>query len=401
MLRALLVLCVVLASQAAASASAQPSPPARDASGYRRSSAALYRYVAQPGKRRAEELARQALSALQQAMQTLPAPWRALCERTRALPLPASSDDTRAGRLRALVVLSEAALLRRASIDSALARLDVALTYAPDDPGLLYTRAQALSLWEEPKNLEGCDTRRRDRETAQTLERLSLADPTYHAARVAFDLGVARTRERDFDGAALAYGRAIALSWDPRQSAVTHANLAEVTMLAGQPARAVVHYERAIALARGGRDYPLSLLGLSVALERLGEHEKARDSAVKAVEASGRTLAVLDAEGVFFEPPHERHYYRALGHEALAQLLTESRASELGQARAEYEAFLEEAPEDDLYQSAARASLSRVAQELRALPAPTRTLERLSKTPGDSRKKIRPSAPTRPRLDAR
>jgi tetratricopeptide (TPR) repeat protein len=324
---------------------------------------------------------RQALVSLREAAQTLPGDFRALCERVGALEHARrdSRDTGGSPRSDARTAIARQALTRRALIDATLARLDAALTLTPDDPDLLYLRARSLALWEEPRSLETCDVRRRDAETAQALERLIEVDPRYDAMQVAFDLGVVRTRLHDFVAASAAYARAIELAWSERDTVVAEANLAEVTMLAGDPAAALPHYQRAIARSAGGRDYALAQLGMAVALDRLGEHARAVETAAKAAESSGRSLAALEADGVFFEPAHERHYYFALGHEALAQLLPDAREAELRLAREAYAAFLAAAPASDPHRGAAQNDLAALDRELAKLSKSARGSRALDK----------------------
>ncbi|HEX2677393.1 MAG TPA: tetratricopeptide repeat protein [Polyangiales bacterium] len=283
------------------------------------------------------------------------------------MKLAADNGAVHEGKLRAVAAIAQQALARRALLDGALLRTEAALALTPRDSDLLYVRARALEMWEEPTDLQSCGARRRDRDAAQALRTLIELDPSYEAMQTSFELGIVLTRDHAFAEAAHAYARSIELAWSPRDTAVAHSNMAEVTMLAGDPGAALVHYQRAIALSSGGRDYALSLFGLGVALDRLGEHDKALESCARGAETGGRSLAVLEADGVFFEPPYERHYYLALGQEALARLMPEARALLLETARAEYDMFVALAPESDPYRTAARANLESVQRELTAL----------------------------------
>ncbi len=391
---AISVLC--LAPTAVFPAQAQPKP----APAPQRYSAHFYRLAADPGSVQASARLLQALTLLQQAAQVLPTDWRSLCERTLALQLsPEHGDEAaqRAGKEQALQLVARQAEARRSMIDAALATLDSALALAPQNVDLLYVRARALAAWEQPvappprarsgpvAPPRGCDVQRRDTEASAALELVMQVDPGYAANQVAFELGIERTRLHDFAGAAEAYARAIELTWRAHDAAISEANLAEVTMLAGDPAGALPHYQQALGLSGGPggtRDYALARFGIAVAEDRLGEHEKALTSAAQATESAGRTLSALEADGVFFEPAYERHYYLALGHESLAQLAPEARAAHLAAARLEYQAFVTAAPESDPYREAAQTDLGAIVRELAALPHPVapkpdRQLERL------------------------
>ena len=260
------VLCLCLSEVGALTARAQPRPePVRH-------TALLYRQAGELGSLRARELFAQAVALLRQATDALPTPWSSLCERTLAMHLSADNDAVRAGKQRALLALSQQALVRRAYLDSALERIDAALALTPNDSDLLYLRARALEAWEEPTELQSCGVRRRDQAAIDALTRLMERDPSYEASEVAFELGILRTRSHDFTGAARAYARSIELTWLPRDTAVAQANLAEVTMLAGDPVAALSHYQLALARVGSGRDYALAEFGMAVALDRLGEH---------------------------------------------------------------------------------------------------------------------------------
>jgi tetratricopeptide (TPR) repeat protein len=322
----------------------------------------LYRLARTTQATRADQLLRQASARVREALRSAPSDFRTVCEHTRALRLAVDDQTARAGRRRALAILTRQAAVRRAYLDDALARLQQALQLDPNNPEVVQATARVLSLWEEPRSLDSCQVRRRDDEAIAAFERLTALDPTFAASEVAFQLGLLHTRTHAFEAAAAAYTRAIALSFDARDEATAYGNLAEVIMLAGDPARALEQYEHALKLSQGGRDYALVLFGAAVALDRLGEHDAALEKAAAAVDAAGRSLAVLRAPGVFFEPDYELAYYEALGHEALARLLPETRALALDSAAASYRAFLDSAEPSNPYRVSAQLNLS-------ALPA--------------------------------
>jgi tetratricopeptide (TPR) repeat protein len=334
-----------------------------DATAQRRS-ALFYRQAQAARATQADRLLRQAAARVREAMRTAPGDFRTLCERTRSLRFAVDNEAARAGRRRALATLARQALERRAYLDDALARLDRALALDPDNPALVETRARVLALWEEPRSLDDCQVRRKDAQAIEAFERLQQLDPTFEASEVAFQLGLLRTRTHAFEAAAAAYARAVELAFDARDTAAAHGNLAEVIMVAGDPGAALVHYERALKLTQAGRDYALVLFGAAVALDRLGEHEVALQRASAAVDAAGRSLSILRAPGVFFEPDYELQYYEGLGHEALARLLPESGALALESAASSYRAFLESAPLDNPYRVSAQANLDAVETAL-------------------------------------
>jgi tetratricopeptide (TPR) repeat protein len=343
---------------------AMPASAVRADAAERRVSAPLYRLARTSQAPRAEQLVRQATDRLREALRAAPSDFHTVCEHTRALRLAVDDQTARAGRRRALAVLVRQTVQRRAYLDDALERLREALRMDPKNPEIVRATARVLSLWEEPQSLDSCLVRRRDSEAIAAFEQLADLDPTFAASDVAFQLGLLLTRSHAFEAAAAAYARAIDLSFDARDVATALGNLAEVIMLAGDPARALSHYERALKLAQGGRDYALVMFGAAVALDRLGEHEAALERAMAAVDAVGRSLAVLRAPGVFFEPDYELQYYEALGQEALARLMPEARALALDAAAAGYRAFLEHAELDNPYRVSAQLNLDALLPEL-------------------------------------
>jgi tetratricopeptide (TPR) repeat protein len=325
----------------------------------------FYRLAESERATRVDRLLRQASSCVREALRLAPSDFHTLCERTRAVRLPVDEASARAGRHRAIAILVRQALQRRAYLDDALARIGQALAIDPDNAELVHADARVLSLWEEPSDLDDCRVRRRDTEAIAAFQRLAEIDETFAASDVAFQLGLLFTRSHAFEAAASAYQRAIDLSFDVRDSAIGYGNLAEVIMLAGDPARALEYYDRAIKMAQGGRDYALVLFGAAVALDRLGEHDAALEKAASAVDASGRSLSVLRAPGVSFEPEYEVLYYEALGNEALARSIPETRALSLESAAKGYREFLDRAEPENPYRLSAQHDLDALQAELR------------------------------------
>jgi tetratricopeptide (TPR) repeat protein len=205
---------------------------------------------------------------------------------------------------------------RRAAVENAIARFERARTLAPDDPEVLYLCGKALSLWERRSSSGRIE--KKSREAIARFEALRKIDALYEAADVAFELGVLFTREGEFTRAAEEYSRALTLRIDEASRGVILGNLAEVTMMSGDLEEAVGFYERAIH--EGGADERLlSLWGLAVALDRLGEHGEAMERARRALRDDQRPMGVLKQSSVFFVPPYEAHYYDGLGLLALAE----------------------------------------------------------------------------------
>lgn len=257
---------------------------------------------------------------------------------------------------------------RRALLEAAIHRLELALRIAPDDAEILYQLARAKQRWV--KERPGGGEERLDDEAIAIYERLRAIDPEYEPFEVAFELGVLHTRAHRFDEAAREYERAMAQApmFDMPESMTALANLAEVTMLSGDVARAAQHYERAVEGARrAGATAALPLWGLAVALDRLGEHRAALDRAREALGASQGGTEILRSEGVFFEPAYEIHWYEAIGAEAIAEMEADaqSRRDALARAVASWEAFLTQSDGESRWEEVARANLERVRAALR------------------------------------
>jgi tetratricopeptide (TPR) repeat protein len=237
----------------------------------------------------------------------------ALVRQGRALLVPALRVSFLLGK--------DASIQRRVGIENALSRFERARELTPDDPELLFLTGRALSAWQREG---GGRAEHKNAEAIESFLALRALDPWYEAETVAFELGILYTREARFREAQAEYERALRLRLEVEGDSAVLGNLAEVTMLAGDLERSVRLYERAIG--EGSSDQRLlSLWGLAVALDRLGERARAIESAQEALRSDQRPMHVLEQGGVFFVPAHERHYYRGLGFQAQAQLAASSR----------------------------------------------------------------------------
>jgi len=142
-----------------------------------------------PGARRAQSLARQAMAHVREAGEALPE-WEGICQRAQTVPLSSDSPEAREGRRRALVELARRALLRRAELDAAIARLERARKLRPDDPELAYTLGRVLALWEEPGPIESCAVQRKSDQALAMLREARRVDPQYLADKIAFEEGI-------------------------------------------------------------------------------------------------------------------------------------------------------------------------------------------------------------------
>ncbi|MBC7171402.1 MAG: tetratricopeptide repeat protein [Polyangiaceae bacterium] len=297
-------------------------------------SAPFYRELRRPGYQRSRTLLRQAMRHLEDAL-AQPSPWR-----------------------------------RAAIIESAITRLELARTRAPDDPEVLFYLAYAVAQWEEP--VANGPTRRRNREAIALFERLRELDSDYRASQVALELGVLFTRTGRFERAIEEYRQGIAAAFSPAETATACSNLGEVTMLSGDLPAAIESYERAVSIARNGgashaMSLVLSLYGLAVALDRYGDGPTALERAREAYGA-GAGLGVLRSEGVFFEPAYEIHYYEGLG--SLAAVDTAAGSAERSQLMRDslrsFQRFLAEGGSIGLYASAAERHVRELDARLRS-----------------------------------
>lgn len=111
--------------------------------------------------------------------------------------------------------------------------------------------------------------------------------------------------------------------------AVSYANVAELLMAVGRLDEAVDAYRLATTLP--ARDLPaLRWYGLAVALDRLGQGERAREAMVRALELDPSLHELGDAR-VYFVPDGDVHYYEAFAYEV---------AGRIDEARSEYGEFL-------------------------------------------------------------
>lgn len=342
--------------------------PATQVGASAHTSAPLWHGLAQPAHTRAQELLAQADAQMRDARQKLPSDWRSVCSRTLVPDVGLESLALLEARARALRDIVRQAYARQAQLENAEVRLRRAAALAPDDAEILYALGRLLMAWEQPMPVWRCGVLRHDDEALAVLNELVREHPAFMADTVAFDRALVLTRLRRFPEAATAYENAIALGLDGGATPIILANMAEVTMLSGDLETAVTHFEHALREASGGRDYLLTMWGLAVALDRLGEHDSALTHVKKAIAAEGGAMRVLRSDGVFFEPDYERFYYEALGHEVMAHENPANRVRELGQAAAGFAAFIAASGDKGAFTQSARARLTHIEALLQAAP---------------------------------
>jgi tetratricopeptide (TPR) repeat protein len=169
--------------------------------------------------------------------------------------------------------------------------------------------------------------------------------------------------------------RAAGIFGSPRASGIDY-NHAEVIMAQGRLEEAAELYERAVAEAERSHDpYQLSTQilarwGLAAAQDRLGHHALALETAKKAIRLDEMPMSLLHADGVFFIPSYERHYYEGLGYMALATMRQDGveRLEAYEQAAKRWRTFLERGGAASPWASVARMHLRRVREALAGLP---------------------------------
>jgi tetratricopeptide (TPR) repeat protein len=214
-----------------------------------------------------------------------------------------------------LLLGNEVSFQRRLAVESALARFARAVELAPSHREARLFYGKALAFWELRSDTGAVHGR--GPEAIEQLLALRALDPLYEAGEVAFQLGVLHTRAGDYAAATREYEHALALHDDGGDQGTLLGNLAEVTMLQGDLARALALYQRAARTSEGGTRV-LALWGSAIALDRLGDQPAALLEARRASAQDRAPLAVLRQSGVFFVPAYEVHYYEGLGALALA-----------------------------------------------------------------------------------
>ncbi len=289
-------------------------------------------------------------------------------------------------------------------VEQALARFDRALAALGDDPELAFYRGIALSRFVREE--AGGRALRRTEDAIAELGRVRALDPSYEPVAVAWHLALLHTRVESFAAARGEYERvragqrlaatpmappsareeALYILFTPPEPGVVELNLAEVTMLDGDPQRARRLYDGVVEAAeRGSHLAALGLFGRALAEERVGAHAEALASALAAtrvwtpssadpelVELVARhgPVAALHVPGVGFDPRWEIHAYEALAHEALAREATTAAARGRGapeaadgareRARRSLRAFFAVGGERSRYREVAERALQRL-----------------------------------------
>ncbi len=230
---------------------------------------------------------------------------------------------------RAEELLRQAASTRQAAArfhlaDEAQALAEQAARKSPRsaEPHLALARALNVS---DPDHPERCRPGACERATDELHRARALDSGGALASTIAQELGLALSRLRRYPEALAEYDRAIGLIdaerlpnlWDdPGSRSILFSNSAETLMALGRLGEAIDRYRRARDLAEpGSLEWQLAEWGLGLALDRDEQLDKAAESIRHVIDVDP-TMSHLSDDNVFFEPPGDVYYYRALGHEA-------------------------------------------------------------------------------------
>jgi tetratricopeptide (TPR) repeat protein len=215
----------------------------------------------------------------------------------------------------------------------------------------------------DPQHPELCRPKTCERAIAELKEARRLDRDGAEAERIAGELGLVYSRLGAHNEALGEYDRALRLVEAERRPSefadygrsLLLSNSAETLMALGRLPDAIERYRQAEALAStAATEWEMAQWGLGVALDRDEQVEKSRAAIQRALDIDP-TMSRLVDEGVFFEPPGDKRYYEALGHEV---------AGDRELALAAWRAFLAETPSSPF----TRRARAHLAELKRALP---------------------------------
>lgn len=244
---------------------------------------------------------------------------------------------------------------RFALADQARALCEQAARERPRDPIPHILLAQALTVTDS-QHPELCRPKTCERAVTELKEARKLDGNGAEAERVAAELGLVYSRLGAHTEALVEYDRALKLfelerlpgAFGDYDRSRLLTNSAETLMALGRLPEAIERYRAAESTAVSvAVEWEMAEWGLGVALDRDEQIDKARAAIQRALDVDP-TMSRLVDEGVFFEPPGDKRYYEALGHEV---------AGDRELALAAWRAFLAEAPSSP-YARRARAHLA-------------------------------------------
>ncbi|MEO7328224.1 MAG: hypothetical protein ABI193_06580 [Minicystis sp.] len=217
-----------------------------------------------------------------------------------------------------------------------------------------------------------------DREAAALFEGLLRADlaPVIQAD-IYGDLAISYARLGRREEEIKAYTKALALEPFALARANLLANRAEAYMSIGDIVSAVEGYRASLSLLATPFEMLVrgttTLWGLGVALDRAGDLDAGLE-AIRVARLYDENDVNLNGPDWFYAPPHDEHWYKALGHWSRARRATMGapRAEGYGRAVAAWQEYIESAPPGDRWVDQARARLRQCEKERdRAAPVPS------------------------------
>jgi tetratricopeptide (TPR) repeat protein len=263
--------------------------------------------------------------------------------------------------------------LRRNFALAAIAMLELAGGKALPDPRLRFLLGKLLIR----SSVE------REAQARELLESaLAEAPNSPLAAEGWFNLAIACAKLGDSKREHEAYTRALDVQWNADSRAIIYLNRAESSMVLGNLTAALADYREAVRLAQDAEALALAYFGLGIAQERSGDLPSALASMQRASSIrfpSPHAPLALDSEAVFFVPPYDKYYYKALTAMAQARYATDvgERKRAWEEAIMHWQAYLERAePDATPWVPNARRHLARSEREARELAKRSPKLKR-------------------------
>jgi len=240
---------------------------------------------------------------------------------------------------------------------------------SPSDPESHVLAARALSL-ADPAQPEACRAGACEKAESELAVARKLDVHGIAAEKIASELGIVLSRLGRFEDALAEYERALRRvdperpllpgGWDDNSGrTLLYSNSAETLMALGRLDQAIARYRLARDAAEGGKlEWQLANWGLGVALDRDEQEDAARQAIARAIERDP-TMGQLSSDGVFFEPPGDKLYYLALGHEV---------AGDRAEAIAAWKGYVAAAPSGGRWVRRARAHLEALSRQKSAPP---------------------------------
>lgn len=253
--------------------------------------------------------------------------------------LPIGDEMVQAGQIEARELLEKAG---GATSPNPMVRLHYAII------------VHGLASKQRPRNLRNIE------EATRILETVIAARPAPSALLIAWsEIAICYALLGQRDKEIHAYGQAMLLEPVGPRRAMLSANRAESYMGQGRLEEAIRGYREAIAslLPDEIEGYGVSTFwGLGVALDRNGDLEEGLDH-IRIARTYDKYDEAIGSDSWFYSPPHDEHWYKALGawEKARAAATSFDAIFEFGHALEAWDRYIEIAPKDDPYVALAKA----------------------------------------------